>query len=167
MVRRTNNKVLKLSVMIAAAVITVSCVTAVLGMHMIVDAEQHEVRTQTEKLTRERYKYYDQKESIRTGAMSWINERNKSSIVQIVGRGDYDNVIMELYIDGEEIDLEQSLASITPKLNQVFEKDTDAMLLEFCKRRHIDYNKDAIGQLDAETFDDLICALREETGEEG
>lgn len=163
MVNRTNNHVLKLTVMIAFVIITVSCVAVTLGMHMIVDAEQDTVRTQTEKLTKARYKYYEQNESIHASSMSWINERNQCSVVQIIGRSMEPNVTLEIYLNGKLADMEEPIASMTQELNKMFEADVEQLVITFCNKNQIDYSRDAIKKLEVEEFMDLISVLQEGT----
>ncbi len=166
MLRVTHNRVLKLTVMIALAIVTVSCIMAAAGTHLIAREAQHGTGRQAEKLAHERYTYYKNQEGIRTGSMMWINERNQCSIVQIVRRDGAKEVMLEVHINGEPIDLQQPISSITPKLNQIFEGDTEALLLAFCQSHQIDEHQDTIGELDAEIFADLISTLQEETGGE-
>jgi len=163
MVNRTNNRVLKLTVMIVLAIITVSCVTVTLGMQMIEDAEAQATGLQVEKLTRERYKYYEREEFIRTGSTSWVNERNQCSVVQIIHRSVEPNIMLEIYVNGKLVDLQKPLESITQELNRAFEKDVEDVVIAFCKAHQIDYHKDAIGMLAPDVFWDLIGALQEET----
>jgi len=163
MLKFTHNPVLKLTVMIALAIVTVSCIVVMAGTHLIAREAQHGTGRQAEKLAHERYTHYKNREGIRTGSMRWINERNQCSIVQIVRKDDTKDVTLEVYINGEEVDLQQPISSIKPKLNQIFERDVEEPLLVFCQSQQIDIKEDAIGELDAEIFMDLISALEEET----
>lgn len=163
MVNRTNNRVLKLTVMIVLAIITVSCVTVTLGMHAIEGAEAQATGLQVGKLTKERYKYYEREASIRTGSTSWINERNQCNVVQIINRSVEPNIILEIYVNGKLVDLQKPLESITTELNHAFEEDVEDVVIAFCKEHQIDYHKDAIGTLAPDVFWDLISELQEET----
>ena len=160
MLNFTRNRVLKLTVMIALAVIAVCCVCIAVGTSLIMDAEQHTTTKQTSKLTEKRMKYYDRHTDIDAYAMSVINDRNKSSIASIINEEKEGQPLLELYINFEKIDLEQPLSSIETKLNTVMEYGVGPNMMEFCKRHRIDYQQTPIAEVESEVFLDLLDDLR-------
>lgn len=156
--------VLKLTVMIAIAIIAVSCVMIWVGTNKIIDAEQHAMEMQTKRLTEQRMKHFKFERDTDVYVMSWVNDSSKSSIVSIIDEQEQGDVLLEVYVNLNEVDLDKPLSYIAPNLNMVYEYSVEHDMMAFCEKHKIDYEKTSVAELGSELFLELIDYLQHESG---
>ena len=137
-----------LTVVIAIAIITAAFFAMSIGRNIIINSESYSAEKRFEKLTDDLLNEYNHYNDVHVEG--FFNDKNRTSMVAAVEHGK--EKVLKLYINYNEISIYEPISSLTSELNRMFEKDMEALLIDFCDRNDLEYEKSTISDMDWEKF---------------